>query len=119
MTEKQVLNMTIRKAFAQQILRGEKKREYRAFSDHWASRLCTFDDPKDKFLATGIRHYDILHLYPYNAKWYLDVEVKDILMGEVDQEFLDNYGNEVEAEIGSNIFVIFLGDVIDTNLTAE
>lgn len=118
MAEKQILNIPLRKVHALEIIKGEKTREYRAFNDHWASRLCLFDDPKDKQLATGIRWFDSVHFYPYNTKWYLDVEIKDIEWRTVDEKFIEEFGDEVEVEPGVQVFVIHLGKIIDTNLKA-
>jgi len=111
-----VLNIPLRKAHALEILRGEKVREYRTFSDHWAKRLCTFEDPQDPYLATGIKQFKRVHFYPYNNKWFVDCEVKAIIWYTVDEEFLKEFGHEVEAEIDSQIFIIRLGEIIDTNL---
>lgn len=116
--EEKVLNMVLQKKYAMQIVKGEKVREYRAFCDHWAIRLCTFDDPDDKYLATGIKHFDRVHFYPYNNKWFVDCEIKTIALINVDQAFLDEFGHEVEAELGSDIFVIRLGKVIGQNLVS-
>lgn len=119
MIEKSVLNIPLRKIFAQQILKGEKKREFRDFNDHWASRICLFEDPSDKFLATGIRFFDTVRFYPYNGKWHLDCKVENIEWRTVDEDFIKEFGEEVEATEGKPIFIIHIGDVIDTDLKAE
>lgn len=115
---KSVLSMPLLKKFALEILNGTKKREYRAFTDHWASRLCVFEDENDKYLATGIKHYDRVHFYPYNNKWFLDVKIENIgwyTVGE--DEFLNELSQEVELPpVGEQLFIIHLGEVIDTNL---
>lgn len=116
MSDKQILNIPLRKVHALEIIRGEKKHEFRAFNDHWAARLCVFEDPKDKYLATGVKWFDAVHFYPYNTKWYLDVEVKDIEWRTVDEDFIKEFGDEVEAPEGSQIFIIHLGEILDTNL---
>lgn len=112
-----VLNIPLRKAHALEILRGEKVREYRTFSDHWAKRLCTFEDPQDPYLAIGIKQFKRVHFYPYNNKWFVDCEVKAIDLCKVDEEFNKYFGEEVEAVPDTDIFVITLGEIIDTNLT--
>ena len=43
-----VLDLPMRKCFALQILKGEKVREYRLFTDHWATRMGEFNDPEDR-----------------------------------------------------------------------
>lgn len=45
--KEKVLNLPMRKCWAEQILSGKKVREYRAFIDHWAVRLCEFTDPNE------------------------------------------------------------------------
>lgn len=117
MIEKDVLKLPLRKVHALEILRGEKKREYRAFNDHWASRLCVFEDSKDKYLATGTKHYDTVYFYPFNNKWHLKCKVKAIDLCKVDDEFIRLFGKEIECLPGQDIFVISLGEVIDTNLS--
>lgn len=107
-----VLNLPMRKCYALQILRGEKVREFRAFTDHWATRLCVFNDPNDPDLATGVKQFDRAHLYPYNKSWWLDVEITDIYMCTVNQDFIDDFENEVNAKIGDDIFIISLGKVL-------
>lgn len=111
-----ILKLPLRKQFAKEIISGKKVREYRQFNDHWASRICLFEDDTDKDLATGIKFFETAHFYPYNNKWHLNTEIKDIEWRTVDEDFLKEYGEEVEAELGSLIFVIHLGKVIDTDL---
>lgn len=119
MTEEKVLNLPMRRKYALEILRGKKVREYRACSEHWAKVLGECNDPNDKFVVTDLKHFDRIHFYPYNNKWFLDVEFKAMGLYEVDDEFLSHFGTEIEAEKGSWVFVIRLGNVISTNLTEE
>lgn len=114
----ETLNLPLRKVHALEILRGEKVREYRAFNDHWAQRLCTFDG-EDKNEATGIKEFKKIHFYPLNGKWFLDCEVKAIILREVGDEFLMEFGNEVTAKKGDLLFIIRLGKVIATDLQKE
>ena len=115
--EERVLDMPMRKVHALEILKGEKVREYRAFTDHWAVRICEFNDPDDKDAATGIRHFDAVHFHPYNKSWYLDVEVEAIDIYDVNEDFINDVGGEVDVEIGDTVIVISLGKVIATNLS--
>lgn len=119
MAEKSILNIPLRKVHALEILRGEKKREYRTFNDFWAKRLCKFENPKDPYEATGIKIFDEIHFYPYNNKWHLDVKVKEIEWQTVDEDFIKKYGDEVEAIEESVLFIIHLGEIIDTNLEID
>lgn len=119
MNEERVLNLPMRKKYALEILHGKKVREYRAFSDHWAKILCECNDPNDKYQVTGLKHFDKVHFYPYNNKWFLDVEVDSMGLYVVDDEFYSYFGNEIEAQRGSSVFVIRLGKVLSTNITEE
>lgn len=116
--EKDILNLPMRKVHALEILRGEKVREYRAFNDHWAQRLCTFDGT-DKNEATGIKEFKKIHFYLFNGKWFLDCEVKAIVLIKVDDDFIKDFGEECTAKKGDLVFVIRLGEIIDTDLQKE
>lgn len=116
MAEKSIINMPLRKVHALEILQGKKKREYRAFTDFWVKRLAVCGDADNKNLVTGTKQIDSVHFYPYNNKWFLNCKVKAVDLCKVDDDFIKHFGEEVEAEKGSDIFVITLGDVIDTNL---
>ena len=111
-----VLDLPLRKCFALQILKGEKVREYRWFSDHWSRRLGIFDDPDDPNMMTDIKHFDRAHFHDYNKTWWLDAEITEIDLIEANQAFIDDVGDEVNAQIGDAIFVISLGKVLGTNL---
>ncbi len=111
-----VLDLPMRKCFALQILKGEKVREYRLFTDHWATRMGEFNDPDDPYMMTDIKPFTRAHFHPYNKSWWLDVEITAIDIFTVNQAFLDDLGSEVNARIGDGIFVISLGKVLGTNL---
>lgn len=109
----------MRKVHALEILRGEKVREYRWYCEHWAKILCLYENPEKPKQATSLRHFDIIHFYPYNGKWYLDVELKGSSLNWVQKDFIGKYGSEVEVEEGQMVFMFELGKVISTNLTEE
>lgn len=113
-----VLNLPMRQKYALEILRGEKVREYRPFTDHWARIIGKFDDPKDKNLMTDVKQFDRVHFYPYNNKWFLDCKVKGVIWHYIDDEFLKRYKSEYDGVKGDIVFIIRLGDVIATNLKA-
>ena len=117
--KKEILNLPMRKQFALEILKGDKICEYRQASDHWCKILGEFNDPKNKRAMTGVKDsYKIAHFYPYNNKWFLDVEILGIFLTEIDEEFQNGFfGQEYQGEIGDLVFVIELGDVIGTNLS--
>ena len=112
MNKEKVLNLPMRKCYAEQILSGKKVREFRAFTDHWAVRLCEFNDSKEPNLVTGLKHYDRVHFFPYNKQWWLDFEVTDIYLCTVNQDFIEDFEQEVSAKIGDDIFIISLGEVL-------
>ena len=114
-----VLNLPMRKEFALQILKGEKVREYRAATDHWARIIGEFKDADDVNLLTGIKHFDAVHFYPYNNKWFLDCKVKAIICATIDDEFLELFGSEYDGKKGDAVFIIRLDGVLDTNLQTD
>lgn len=78
------LNLLLRKQFAQQILKGEKKVEFRAYSQHYCERLIDkdvdnwmqdhVDDEEAMFFANNVRPVKRIHFHNYNNSWSLDVE---------------------------------------------
>ena len=119
MNDERVLNLPMRKKYALEILHGKKVREYRACSEHWAKVLGECNDPNDKHIVTDLKEFDRIHFYPYNNKWYLDCKFKAMILTEIDDEFIRLFGNEYEGQKGDWVFVIRLGEVINTNLTEE
>ena len=116
MTNKSILKIPIRKIHALEILQGKKKREYRPFTDFWVKRLCLCEDSEDKFLITSLKSFDEVYFYPYNNKWFLKCKVKAVDLCKVDDEFINYFGDEVECEKGGNMFVITIGEIIESNL---
>lgn len=116
--KEKVLNLPMRQKYALEILHGEKVREYRPFTDYWVRILGTFDDPTDKKVMTGLKHFDKVHFYPYNNKWFLDCKIKGIIWHVIDDEFIERFGNEYEGKKGDLVFIIRLDGVIATNLQA-
>lgn len=100
-----VLNLIMRKEFAEQILHGEKKVEIRAFSDHYFGRLT--DKKVDKWMTEnrGKEGMDMeafdefmcatrpvvkIHFHNYNNSWFLDVLcVENALIGLTRQNVED------------------------------
>ncbi|MGM9686930.1 MAG: ASCH domain-containing protein [Bacteroidaceae bacterium] len=83
----QVLNLIMRREFAEQILRGEKKVEVRSFSDHYYNRLT--DKKVDKWMTAHRNDKNMdreafdefmcstrpvlkIHFHNYNNSWFLD-----------------------------------------------
>ena len=85
-----ILDLPMRKCFALQILKGEKVREYRLFTDHWATRMGEFNDTEDPDVMTDIKPFTRAHFHPYNKSWWLDVEITAIDIFTVNQAFLSD-----------------------------
>ena len=135
------LNLIMRKEFAEQILAGTKKLEYRAYSEHYVSRLVDKDvceyinmhKESDEVLAfcNDIRQVKKIHFHNYSNSWYLDVEVTYndcFALTKDDVEFLQKeYGvHDWDAELARLearkepmrpfFFYFVCGKVLGTNL---
>ncbi len=139
------LDLIMKREWAEKILTGEKKVEFRDYTEHYAKRL--FDknvmDYIDKhlndeefmagyeYLYSPLRQVETIHFHNYNNTWFLDVEVEINQIVEATQEDADylheEYGcdelyEDVEwqkkhprEEMGK-FFYFVIKDVIDTNL---
>lgn len=137
----EVLNLVMRKVFAQEILNGRKKVEFRAYSQHYLNRL--YDKKVLDYMHLHRGEQDIidecdplrpvkkLHFHNYENTWFLDVEctLNDIIaVTDEDVKYLqEEYGcheldeqltqlNATKAENRPMYFYFVIGDVIDTNL---
>ena len=85
-----VLNLIMKKEFAEAILKGEKTVEFRAYTKHYIDRLYdknlvdfgdTYvkDEDMDDFVdfTRPLRQVETIHFHNYNNTWSLDVEVVD------------------------------------------
>ena len=98
------LNLIMRKPFAEAIIKGEKKVEIRAFSDHYFDRLT--DKKVDKWMSDfrekyekdeeameafdefmcATRPVEKIHFHNYNNSWFLDVTcTENALIGITDE----------------------------------
>lgn len=103
-----VLNLLMRKPFAEAIVNGEKKVELRAFSEHYFDRLT--DKKVDKWMTEFRSKYEKdaeameafnefmcatrpvmkIHFHNYNNSWFLDVSVtENALIGVTRQNVED------------------------------
>ena len=135
------LNLIMRREFAEQILAGTKKLEFRAYSDHYVKRLIDpevadyirmhKDDEEVMTFCNDIRQVKKIHFHNYNNSWYLDVECTfndAFCVNDNDIRMLnEKYGchdfddelkrlNAIGAEQRPWLFYLVCGKVISTNL---
>lgn len=142
----EVLNLVMTRKNAKEILSGAKKVEYRAYSEHYVSRL--YDKNVTAFIkkheddesvieaqidgiVDSLRMVRRIHFHDYNNSWFLDVDVlvndevslekedMDMLHNEWDSHDLDDLFNTLEANKTKDrpLFFFFVIDkVVGTNL---
>lgn len=142
----EVLNLIMTRKNAKEILEGKKKVEYRAYSEHYVSRL--YDKNVTSFIkkhedeesvieaqidgiVDSLRIVRKIHFHDYNNTWYLDATVlvndevtvqkedMDMLHQEWDSHDLDELYNTLETNKAKDrpVFFFFVIDkILDTNL---
>lgn len=141
-----VLDLIMKREYAEAIIRGEKKVELRAFSDFYVKRI--YDQAMVDFVDRHIDDVDVsmsvdyyiseirpvqkIHFHNYNNSWFLDVSVRvndlvsvtseDIkfLHEQYDCHELDELLRKVQYDKDQNppsFFYFEIGDILDTNLT--
>ena len=78
------LNLIMKREYAEQILRGTKKLEFRAYSDHYVRRLIDpevadyigmhVNDEAVVMFCNDIRQVKRIHFHNYSNSWFLDIE---------------------------------------------
>lgn len=130
-----VFNLIMKKAFAEQIVSGEKLIEWRSYSPHYESRL--IDDKVLEFKAlhtdnddviycvNEIRTPDIIRFHNYNNTWTLDVKCRFVEVvtctPESAQYFKEEYNDTtVEEAVKNNkqkgwtplLFAFHIGEIV-------
>lgn len=138
------LNLVMKREFAEQILAGTKKLEFRQYSPFYISRLVDkkvadyiekHKEEKDIFtFMSDIRQVRKIHFYNYNKSWYLDVEcvyndVFSITNRDIEylhkrydcHDFDEDLAIYEKADIKQRPWLFFfeIGKVLDTNLEVK
>lgn len=138
----EVLNLIMRKEFALEIIQGKKRVEFRAYSEHYSSRLYDKDvlnfmqlhknEPEVLDECDPLRPVQTIHFHNYENSWFLDVEcvVNDLvavtdedvvyLNEEYDCHELDEQLETLKATGEDNrpmYFYFVIGKVLKTNLS--
>ena len=81
-----VLHLIFQKKYFDKILKGEKKQEYRGYTDFYISKLCNLDHKEKRIIDIKKFDYGLFQLgYSKNAP-QLKIEIKEIFCeGEVDE----------------------------------
>ena len=135
------LNLIMRREFAEQILAGTKKLEFRAYSDHYVKRLIDpevadyiqmhINEDDVVVFCNDIRQVKRIHFHNYNNSWFLDIECDyndAFSITKKDIAFLqDQYGcHDFDADLARFeakgeehrpwLFYFVCGKVLGTNL---
>ena len=135
------LNLLMKKDYALQILHGEKKLEFRAYTQHFVDRVIDkdvdnymADNPDNEDLQTFgdvIRPVKRIRFHNYNNSWHLEVECTNNFLMAVTKDAVDNIQKQFgchdmddmladlerkRAKDRPMFFVFVCGDVLDTDL---
>lgn len=114
-----VLNLIMKKEFAEAIIKGEKTVEYRAYSKHYSDRLYDKnlldygenyikDEDMADFVdfARPLRKVETIHFHNYNNTWSLDVECVDnwtVLANQDGVEAMHDFGSDELDELVADL----------------
>ena len=138
------LNLIMRREYAEQILAGTKKLEFRAYSDFYVKRLIDpdvadyigahIDDDEVVVFCNDIRQVKKIHFHNYNNSWFLDIECdyndafsitkKDVAYLQERYDCHD-FDADLERFEKANVekrpwlFYFVCGKVLDTNLEVK
>ena len=137
------LNLIMKKVYAEQILAGTKKLEFREYKDFYIKRLidrnvadyirANINNEDVLTFCNDIRHVKKIHFHDYNKSWYLDIECTQVGVFSITKQDIENlhknYGchdfdedlRRLDAmKVPENrrpwIFYLICGKVLDTNL---
>lgn len=140
------LSLIMKREYAEQILAGTKKLEFRSYSNFYVKRLIDpevseyvrahINDDEVVMFCNDIKQVKKIHFHNYNNSWFLDIECdyNDVFrINKHDIEFLQKqYGchdfdedlkmmelNNVPQEKRPWVFYLVCGKVLDTNLEGK
>jgi hypothetical protein len=103
MANEKELFLRLKKEWFLKILKGEKKEEYRDYTEYYVSRLAVLD--KDGEMI-DTRKYDTVRFQLGYSKTEIIVECKDVLI-EYDED------DSEEFNFDNSNFVVILGDILE------
>lgn len=140
-TEIGCLDLLMKRKYAEMIVKGEKRVEFRSMCKFYTDRLYDKDvleyynkhrgDALVEKFANALRRVETIHFHDYGNTWYLDVEVKSngyVRVNREDVEFLrSNYEcHELDEELRemdeNNIrtrpqyYYFVVGKILKTNI---
>ena len=137
------LNLIMKRVWAEQIIAGTKKLEFREYKPFYIKRLIDpkvadyiqehIDDDDAMMFCSDIRQVEKIHFHDYNNSWFLDVECKFNDAFSITKEDIEHlhkvygchdYDDDLKRMDAVNvpieerpwIFFFVIGKVLDTNL---